>query len=119
MYHSRLSAATNSFRSTTQEDSSMAEPTALDQMFAFFVVVHDPRRQHPTTLHTLETILPITILATICRAQNWVEIASWGQAKAAWLAEFLDLTHGIPSHDAFGRVFAVLDPTSLQEAGVA
>jgi hypothetical protein len=97
----------------------MAEPTALDQMLAFFAVVHDPRRQHPTTLHTLETILTITILATICGAQNWVEIASWGHAKAAWLAEFLDLTHGIPSHDTFGRVFAVLDPTSLQEAFVA
>lgn len=97
----------------------MAQRTAIDQMFTFFAVVHDPRRQHPTTLHTLETILTITILATICGAQNWVEIAHWGQAKAAWLAEFLDLTQGIPSHDTFGRVFAVLDPESLQQAFVA
>jgi predicted transposase YbfD/YdcC len=88
-------------------------------MFAFFAVVHDPRRQHPTTLHTLETILTITILATMCGAQNWVEIAHWGQAKVAWLAEFLDLTQGVPSHDTFGRVFAVLDPESLQQAFVA
>ena len=94
----------------------MAQPTAIDQICAFFAVVHDPRRPHPTTLHTLETILTITILATLCGAQNWVELAHWGQAKAAWLAEFLDLTHGIPSHDTFGRVFAVLDPESLQQA---
>lgn len=97
----------------------MTERTAIDQMWTFFAVVHDPRRQHPTTLHTLETILTITILATICGAQNWVEIAHWGQAKAAWLAEFLDLTQGIPSHDTFGRVFAVLDPESLQQAFVS
>jgi predicted transposase YbfD/YdcC len=97
----------------------MAQPTAIDQICAFFTVVHDPRRPHPTTLHTLETILTITILATICGAQNWVEIEHWGKAKAAWLAEFLDLTHGIPSHDTFGRVFAVLDPTSLQQAFVS
>ena len=97
----------------------MAQPTAIDQMCAFFAVVHDPRRQHPTTRHTLETILTITILATICGAQNWVEIAHWGQAKAAWLAEFLDLTQGMPSHDTFGRVFAVLAPESLQQAFVA
>jgi predicted transposase YbfD/YdcC len=96
----------------------MAQRSAIDQMFTFFAVVHDPRRQHPTTLHTLETILTITILATICGAQNWVEIAHWGQAKAAWLAEFLDLPQGIPSHDTFGRVFAVLDPESLQQAFV-
>ena len=97
----------------------MAQPTAIDQMLAFFAVVHDPRRQHPTTLHTLETILTITILATICGAQQWVEIAHWGQAKAAWRAEFLDLPPGIPSHDTFGRVFAVLAPASLQPAFVA
>ena len=45
-----------------------------------------------------------------------MEIAHWGQAKAAWLAEFLDLPQGIPSHDTFGRVFAVLDSESLQQA---
>ena len=97
----------------------MAQHTAMDHMFTFFAVVHDPRRQHPTTLHPLETILTITILATICGAQNWVEVAHWGQAKAAWLAEFLDLTQGVPSHDTFGRVFAVLDPESLQQAFVS
>jgi predicted transposase YbfD/YdcC len=94
----------------------MAQRSAIDQMFTFFAVVHDPRRQHPTTLHTLETILTITILATICGAQNGVEIAHWGQAKAAWLAEFLDLPQGIPSHDTVGRVCAVLAPESLQQA---
>ena len=97
----------------------MAQHTVIDQTFTFFAVVHDPRRQHPTTLHPLETILTITILATICGAQNWVEVAHWGQAKAAWLAEFLDLTQGVPSHDTFGRVFAVLDPESLQQAFVS
>jgi hypothetical protein len=96
----------------------MAQRSVIDQICTFFAVVHDPRRQHPTTLHTLETILTITILATICGAQNWVEIAHWGQATAAWLAEFLDLPQGIPSHDTFGRVFAVLAPERLQQAFV-
>ena len=88
-------------------------------MFSYFAVVHDPRRQHPTTLHSLEAILTITILATICGAHNWVEIEQWGHAHHQWLAEFLDLTYGIPSHDTFGRVFAVLDPTALQQAFMA
>ena len=52
----------------------MEIPKAIDQMFSYFAVVHDPRRQHPTTLHSLEAILTMTILATICGAQNWVEI---------------------------------------------
>jgi hypothetical protein len=97
----------------------MAQRAAIDQMFTFFAVVHDPRRQHPTTLHPLETLLTITLLATICGAQNWVEIEHWGHAKAAWLAEFLDLASGSPSPDPFGRVCAVLDPASLPQAFVS
>jgi predicted transposase YbfD/YdcC len=96
----------------------MAQRSTIDQMLTVFAVVHDPRRQHPTTLHTLATILTSTILATICGAQHWVEIAPWGQAKAAGLAEFLDLPQGIPSHDTCGRVFAVLAPESLPQAFV-
>jgi predicted transposase YbfD/YdcC len=94
----------------------MKPPQAIDQMFSYFAVVHDPRRQHPTTLHSLEAILTITILATICGAHNGVEIEQWGHAHDQWLAEFLDLAHGMPSHDTFGRVFALLEPTKLQQA---
>ena len=94
----------------------MKPPQAIDKMFAYFAVVRDPRRQHPTTLHSLEAILTITILATICGAHHWGESEPWGQAPAQWLSEFFDLTHGIPSHDTFGRVFALLDPTKLQQA---
>jgi hypothetical protein len=88
-------------------------------MCSYFAHVEDPRRLPPTTFHSLEAILIITILGTICRAQNWGEIEQWGQVQQAWLSEFLALPHGIPSHNTFGRVFALLDPESLHQACVA
>jgi predicted transposase YbfD/YdcC len=97
----------------------MDSTTAIDHMFFYFANVEDPRREHSTTLHSLEAILIITILGTICGAHNWVEIEQWGQAQQAWLSEFLDLPNGIPSHDTFGRVFALLDPESLHQAFLA
>jgi predicted transposase YbfD/YdcC len=97
----------------------MDSTTAIDHMFFYFANVEDPRRAHSTTLHSLEAILIITILGTICGAHNWVEIEQWGQGQQAWLSEFLDLPHGIPSHDTFGRVFALLDPESLHQAFLA
>jgi hypothetical protein len=85
----------------------MEPPKAIDQMFSSFAVVHDPRRQHPTTRHALEAMLTITILATICGAHHGVEIEPWGgHAHDQWLAECLDRTHGLPSHDPCGRVCA-------------
>ena len=92
---------------------------AIDHLCSYFAIVEDPRRQHPTTFHALAAILIITILGTICGAQNWVEIEQWGQTQKTWLSEFLELPHGIPSHDTFGRVFALLDPQSLHQAFVA
>ena len=97
----------------------MGTPNAIDHMFCYFANVEDPRREHSTTLHSLEAILIITILGTICGAHNWIEIEQWGQAQQAWLCEFLELPYGIPSHDTFGRVFALLDPESLHQAFVA
>ena len=49
-------------------------------MVTVVAVVHDPRRQPPTTRHTLETLLPITRRATMGGAQPGVESAPWGQA---------------------------------------
>jgi DDE_Tnp_1-associated len=97
----------------------MDATSAIGQMFSPFAVVQDPRRQYPMTRHSLEAILIITIFGTIWGAQNWVEIEQWGEARKAWLSEFLELPYGIPSPDTFGRVFALLDPAGLHQSLVA
>jgi predicted transposase YbfD/YdcC len=64
--------------------------------------------------HKLIDVLVIAICAILCGANDWVAVETFGKAKRAWFACFLELAHGIPSHDTFGRVFAVLSPESLQ-----
>lgn len=85
-------------------------------LWAFFAGVEEPRRQHATTWHLLETIRTITMLATICGAQYWGDLAHGGHAKALWLAACLDLTQGMPSPETFGRWFALRDSSRLQPA---
>jgi predicted transposase YbfD/YdcC len=75
--------------------------------------LEDPRVER-TKLHPLVSILVIALCAVICGAESWDEIALFGKAKEAWLTSFLDLPHGIPSHDTFNRVFAALDPKQFQ-----
>ena len=60
-------------------------------------------------------IVLITICAVICGADNWVEIENYGIAKQAWLETFLELPHGIPSHDTLERTFARLRPEQVQQ----
>ena len=65
--------------------------------------------------HKLIDIVMIGILATICGAEHFTEMQTFGEAKHEWLKTFLELKNGIPSHDTFGRVFARLDPAAFQE----
>jgi len=64
--------------------------------------------------HKLIDVLVIAICAILCGANDWVAVETFGRAKREWFARFLELAHGIPSHDTFGRVFAVLSPQAFQ-----
>jgi predicted transposase YbfD/YdcC len=86
----------------------MATETTL-RLSSHFAALDDPRVER-TKRHRLLDIVTIALCAVICGADNWVEIEEFGKAKEAWFATFLQLEHGIPSHDTFGRVFARLDP---------
>ena len=84
-------------------------------LLAHFARVEDPRVDR-TKRHALGDILVIALSAVLSGADSWVEVAAFGRAKRDWFRTFLDLPHGIPSHDTFGRVFARLRPAALQEA---
>ena len=73
----------------------------------------DPRINR-RKLHSLENILVIAVCAVIAGAQDFQQIALFGRKRREWLERFLDLPHGIPSHDTFERVFARLDPLAFQ-----
>jgi predicted transposase YbfD/YdcC len=80
-----------------------------------FADLVDPRVER-TKRHRLLGIVTVALCGVVCGAESWVEIEAWGEAKLDWLRAFLDLPHGIPSHDTFGRVFAALDPAQFEAA---
>jgi predicted transposase YbfD/YdcC len=81
----------------------------------FLELLEAPRLER-TRKHSLETILVIALLAVVCGADSFVGIERFARAKQAWLATFLDVEDGVPSHDTIGRVFAALDPRALSGA---
>jgi len=83
-----------------------------------FSGLEDPRIDR-TKRHKLLDILVIAICAVICGADNWVEVALFGEAREEWLKTFLELPNGIPSHDTFNRVFNRLDPEQFSSCFIA
>ncbi|GHO63060.1 H repeat-associated protein YdcC [Ktedonobacter sp. SOSP1-52] len=82
----------------------------LERLFA---QVEDPRVER-TKLHRLRDIIILAICGVLCGAEGWVEIEEFGNAKKAFFTDLLDLPNGIPSHDTFGRVFALIDPKQFE-----
>ena len=95
----------------------MAEQ-ALGSIQAHFSKLEDPRIER-RKLHPLINILVIAICGVISGAENWVDIEMYGNLKKEWLKQFLDLRHGIPSHDTFGRVFRLLKAEAFQACFLA
>jgi predicted transposase YbfD/YdcC len=87
-----------------------SKPSSISEHFGG---ISDPR-SGDNVWHPLINIMTIAICGAICGADNWVDMEMFGNAKQAWFATFLDLRHGIPSHDTFGRVFRQLDPEEFQ-----
>ena len=73
----------------------------------------DPRVDR-TKRHKLLDIIGLTICAVLCGADNWVEVAEFGEAREEWLKTFLELPNGIPSHDTLGRVFSMIDGAEFE-----
>lgn len=82
-------------------------------LIAHFRNIQDPRVQGRCD-HQLIDIIVIAVCAVIAGAETWVDVENFGKAKHDWLAQFLELPNGIPSHDTFGRFFAVLDAQAFQ-----
>jgi predicted transposase YbfD/YdcC len=83
-----------------------------------FAQLPDPRVAHRTH-HPLLSIITIALCAVIAGADSWDTIAAFGEIRQTWFASFLELPHGIPSHDTFNRVFAALDPAAFRAAFAA
>src|SRR5207237_10269487 len=83
------------------------EERELRDLETIFAQVEDPRMER-TKLHRLRDIIILAICGVICGAEGWVEIEEFGKAKEAFFTELLDLPNGIPSHDNFGRVVALI-----------
>jgi predicted transposase YbfD/YdcC len=82
-------------------------------LLTIFRDVEDPRTDQGKR-HLLEEIIVIAVLAVISGADTWTDIEDYGEAKQSWLATFLRLPHGIPSHDTIGRVFALIKPDEFE-----
>lgn len=77
-----------------------------------FRPLKDPRASNAR--HNLVDIVIIALAATLAGAKTCTEFEFFGKGREELLRRFLELKHGIPSHDTFSNVFHALDPKGLE-----
>ncbi len=85
----------------------------LEALIIALASIEDPRCGWKVE-HRLIDILVIAVCAVLGEAETFEDIALYGRCKQAWLAQFLALPNGIPSHDTFRRVFTLVDPEAFE-----
>lgn len=76
--------------------------------------VPDPRIDR-CKRHPLVSVIFIALVATLSGADDWVEVSEIGKMLEDWFKRYVPLPNGIPSHDTFGRVFGLIEPTAFNK----
>ena len=82
-----------------------------------FGAIADPRRSTSVTYKLLD-IFFMALCAVLSGAETVEAIAIYAKEKKEWLKEFLHLQGEVPSYNTFWWVFALIQPTDLQECFV-
>ena len=82
--------------------------TSVAAIFEHFETLTDPRIDR-NKHHMLHEMVVVALCGAICGADSWADVERFGNTKLKWFRRFLKLENGVPSHDTFGRVFAMLD----------
>jgi predicted transposase YbfD/YdcC len=90
----------------------MSKPRSV-RIADHFAELTDPRRRE--VVYPLINVVVIAVCAVISGADDFVAIARFGTTKREWLARFLDLESGIPSHDRFNAIFAAIKPAEFEK----
>lgn len=79
----------------------------------YFAELTDPRKREPT--YPLLNIVVMALCAVLCGCDDFVSITKWANMKKNWLAKFLDMSSGVPSHDRFNAIFAAIKPAEFEK----
>lgn len=100
-------------RKIDSEKQNRRAKQTLQEWVSFFKTLEDPRGKQGRE-HDFLSIVMITILAVIAGAEGWDDIELYAESHQVWLEELLELKNGVPHADTYRRVFALINPESLQ-----
>lgn len=89
-------------------------PGAGTKLIEILERVPDPREPSCNFKHPLTTVLFITVVCSLCGANDWEVLVVQAQSMSNWLSRYVDLSQGIPCVRTFKRVFEAICPNKME-----
>ena len=86
----------------------------MDKLISIIERIPDDRQQWKI-VHSLKSVVVITLFALLANADDWVEIGYFAKYNKLILKNYIDLSNDVPSHDTIQRVMSCIEPTYLQQ----
>ena len=87
----------------------------LKEFISIFNDVEDSRMKGKCTYSAM-SVVGIVFLGLLHEMDSWVEIELFAKQRKDIVAKYVDISHGIPSHDTLKRVFSLISSESLEGA---
>ncbi len=76
----------------------------------------DPRRPSQFFCYPLTSVLFMTLVAVICGADDWPKVVAMAEGMSDWLAQYVDMSAGVPCERTFINIFNVIDTSEMERA---
>ena len=93
---------------------SFDHPAKSSRIISVLCEVEDPRQPSCNFLHSLVTIIFISLMGVLCGAKDWEEIVQAANGMIAWLGKYIDVRSGIHSSQTLKRVISLIPTSSLE-----
>ncbi len=97
---------------------TLKDKAVYEVFTSYFANISEPR-QISKIKHLLSEVLFITVLAIIAGAEDFEDIEHYAKTKFQWLATFLKLPGGVPSHDTFNRVLCLINSQEFEQCFIS
>lgn len=76
--------------------------------------IEDPRRPSLFLSYSIVSVLFMVIVAQICGVNDWPKVVVFSNAITDWLAQYVDMSSGIPCERTFKNIMNAIDPSKME-----
>jgi predicted transposase YbfD/YdcC len=77
--------------------------------------IEDPRKPSVFFSYSLTSVLFMTVVTMMCGANDWPKVVVMSEGMIDWLAQYVDMTSGVPCERTFKDLFNLIHPEVMEK----